>query len=201
MYFTQQRDVFRSGLAAEIGVYAYSVWNAIKSHSDFNTGDSYPGIRRLCRLTGICDQTVQSSLKVLQEFHLLRVKKRGRKPNHYVARERMDVRVGDRVICTVVIDYIPAQMRDRVAKLKEAAKGEIDCADVWAQVDLIPGKGMKLDEETGTFMSEIRADDVPHQISQTGASVRLQSPAEAKRSLKELADELRVKTRVPVPKK
>ena len=37
-YHTQQRDMFASGLAAEIGVNAFAVWHAIKSHADFQTG-------------------------------------------------------------------------------------------------------------------------------------------------------------------
>ena len=41
-YITQQRDMFASGLAAQIGVYAYTVWSAIKYHSDFQTGQSWP---------------------------------------------------------------------------------------------------------------------------------------------------------------
>ena len=51
-YYTQQRDMFASGLAAEIGVNAFAVWHAIKSHADFQTGVSWPGIRRLMLLTG-----------------------------------------------------------------------------------------------------------------------------------------------------
>ena len=50
----------------------------------------------------------------------------------------MDVRIGDRVICTVVVDFVPATMRDKLAKLKGAASGEIEAADVWAEVELIP---------------------------------------------------------------
>lgn len=143
-YHTQQRDMFASGLAAEIGVAAYAVWNAIKSHADFNTGDSYPGIRKIATLTGMSVNPVQDAIKKLVEFHLLRVVKQVRKTNHYMARERMDVRVGSKVICTVVVDYIPAQMRGRLAKLKGAASGDMSKEDVWAQVELIPGPGMKL---------------------------------------------------------
>ena len=34
-YYTQQRDMFTSGLAADIGVSAFAVWHAIKWHADF----------------------------------------------------------------------------------------------------------------------------------------------------------------------
>ena len=200
-YHTQQRDMFASGLAAEIGVYAYAVWNAIKSHADFNTGDSYPGIRKLCELTGISDQKVQSSIKDLEAAHLLRVVKRVRRVNHYIARERMDVRVGSKVICTVVVDYIPSQMRARLKKLEAAVGGDMSKEDVWAQVELIPGPGMKMDTSSGTFKSEMRADEIPRQLNHSEAAVMLPSAKEAREQLRLITDHMRVKGRVPAPKK
>jgi hypothetical protein len=200
-YHTQQRDMFASGLAAEIGVYAYAVWNAIKAHSDFNTGDSYPGIRKLCKLTGISDQKVQSSIKDLEAAHLLRVVKKVRKTNHYVARERMDVRVGSKVICTVVVDYIPAQMRVRLAQLKSALAGDLSKEEVWAQVELIPGPGMKLDSSSGTLKSDVRADQIFQQLNHGESAVMLGSREEAREKLKQIADQMRVKVRTPLPEK
>ncbi|MFZ2220488.1 MAG: hypothetical protein WAV85_17660 [Rhodoferax sp.] len=161
---TQQRDIFASGLAAKIGVHAYTVWNAIKAHADFHTGDAYPGIRRLAQITGMGDQKVQSSIKVLAAAHLLRITKKPRKVNHYIARERMDVRVGNRVICTVVVDYVPAMMRERLKKLKAAASGDLAAEDVWAQVEIIPGPGLELNAEAGTFRANIRVDEIPEQL-------------------------------------
>ena len=162
-YYTQQRDIFTSGLAAEIGIAAFTVWHAIKWHADFNTGESYPGIKRIAEITGTAPSTVQIALKVLVEKHLLRIRKAGRK-NIYVARERIDVRVGNRVIATVVVDFVPDQMRERLAKLKAAGAGDIDAGDVWAQVDLLPGPGMVLDKKTGMFSGSMRADEVPEQM-------------------------------------
>lgn len=188
-FHTQQRDMFVSGLAAEIGVYAYAVWNAIKSHADFNTGGSWPGIRRLCKLTGISDQKVQESINALQVFHLLRVTKKLGKANYYIARERMDVRVGKRVICTVVVDYIPSQMRERLVRLKAAAKGELDKEDIWAQVELIPGADMRLDEKSGTFKTEMRADEIPEQIAPPARV------AEARMRVKQLTEYMRANSR------
>ena len=108
-------------------------------------------------------------------------KKRGQK-NVYVARERMDVRVGERVICTVVIDFVPSEMREKLAKLKAAGKGDFQSQDVWAQVDLIPAAGMKLDAAKGIFTSVMRVDEVPTQL-----------PAhEAREALKSIADQMRL---------
>lgn len=183
-YHTQQRDMFSSGLAAEIGVHAFAVWHAIKSHADFQTGVAWPSIRRIVQLTGCADKTVQAAIKTLVSSHLLRVSKKGQR-NLYVARERMDVRVGDRVICTVVIDFVPAEMREKLAKLKAAGKGIDAAQDVWAQVDLIPGAGMKLDASKGIFRSVMRADEVPTQL-----------PAhEAREALKTIASQMRIGVR------
>lgn len=37
-FTTAQRDMFESGLVAEIGANAFAVWMALKHHADFNTG-------------------------------------------------------------------------------------------------------------------------------------------------------------------
>ena len=186
-YYTQQRDMFTSGLAADIGVSAFAVWHAIKWHADFNTGESYPGIRRLCTLTGLADQTVQNAIKKLVASHLLRIRKVGQK-NVYVARERIDVRVGSRVISTIVVDFIPDQMRERLAKLKASGNGDMSADDVWAQVDVIPGPGMVLDKKTGTFSGSMRADEVPDQLPPHAT----QTVADAKNALKQMADQMRI---------
>lgn len=188
-YTTQQRDMFTSGLVAQIGPSAFVTWGAIKWHADFNTGEAYPGIRRLAEITGMSTPTVQTALKVLVENHLLRIRKRGQK-NVYVARERLDVRVGDRVICTVVVDFVPAEMRERLELLKRAGDGGLTAADVWAQVDLIPGPGMKLDAAAGTFSGTMRADEIPEQVPASPATPK-KSVSDAKAALKQLADQMR----------
>lgn len=192
-YHTQQRSMFASGLAAEIGVHAFAVWHAIKSHADFQTGVAWPGIRRLCELTGASDKTVQAAIKTLVAAHLLRVTKRGQK-NLYVARERMDVRIGDRVICTIVVDFVPATMRDKLAKLKGAASGETENEDVWAQVELIPGPSLELDAKKGTFKTVLKADEIP-EIEKISPSQSSSSVAEDRKKLKELAREFKMKSK------
>ena len=139
-YHTQQRDMFSSGLAAEIGVHAFAVWHAIKSHADFQTGVAWPSIRRIVELTGCADKTVQAAIKTLVAAHLLRVSKKGQR-NIYVARERMDVRVGDRVICTVVIDFVPKSVEERPwgpPPSQWMSREEVDAS--MAEAGLVPRK-------------------------------------------------------------
>lgn len=159
-FITHQRDMYNSGLIARIGGAAFVVWGALKAHADFETGESWPGIRRLVEQTGYSSPTVQEAIKRLEEEYMLRVNRLGKK-NIYVPRERLDIRVGERIICTVVIDYVPLSMRERLAKLKAAAMaGDMRNEDVWAGVELIPGPGMIFDQTTGTFKSKMIADEV-----------------------------------------
>lgn len=195
-YLTQQRDMFASGLMAQIGVNAYAVWCAIKYHSDFQTGESWPGIRHLCQLVGVADKTVQKAIKTLEAAHLLRVKRKGRR-NIYIARERMDVRVGDRVICSIAVDYIPAQMRQRLAALRGATSGEIEAADVWTEVEIIPAPGFEHDQKTGTYKGKLRADEVPDQSDLALA----QSVHDAREKLKLMRSEMAIETAAKVRKK
>lgn len=183
-YLTHQRGMFTSGLAAQIKADAYMVWAAIKTHSDFETGECWPGIRQLMEITGMGTDQVQRAIKKLEESHLLRVNRgSGKRPNVYVPRERLDVRVGSRIICTIVIDYVPLTMRERLAKLKAAAMaGDLSDKDVWADVELIPGPGMVLDAEKGTFGTTMRADEVTAPtVSVTAARDRLRDIAEEMR--------------------
>lgn len=191
-YQTQQRDMFTSGLAASIGTNAFSVWHAIKSHANYETGKCWPGIRRLMELTGIASASVQGAIKSLEQAHLLRVTRLGKR-NIYVARERMDVRIGSRVICTVVVDYVPNTMRERLAKLKAAAiTGDMSSEDVWADVDIIPGPCMVYDKTSGSFRGRMKADEVPQVAFDGKSTVALE-----REKLREITNEVRKK----MPKK
>ena len=109
-FATYQSDLFESGLVAQIGVNSFAIWSAIKAHSDYSTGVSWPSIRRLMELTGLASATVQKALRSLEEHRLLRSEVKGQR-RFYLARERLDIRLGQRVICTIVVDYVPAKLR------------------------------------------------------------------------------------------
>lgn len=162
---TLQRDLFASGLAAKIGMNAFGVWLAIKSHADFNTGQAWPGMRRLAELTGMSLGSVSNSVRVLVDSKLLRVlvkaKGKSRRGSTYVARERMDVRLGDRVLCTIVIDYIPATLRDKLRSIDMALKTGKPADDLWAECEIIPGDGFTWHPETRSLRALVPAKDVP----------------------------------------
>ena len=66
-FTTEQRDLFASGIVAEIGVNAYAVWSAIKFYADYNTGHAWPGMRTIGEKLGISKDTVQRAIESLQK--------------------------------------------------------------------------------------------------------------------------------------
>lgn len=154
---TMQRDLFSSGMAAQIGMSAFGLWQAIKSHADHFTGESFAGMRRLGELTGMSVGTVQASVKILEEAKLLRVTKqgKGKRGNLYVARERLDVRLGSRVLCTIVIDYVPHKMRHTLAEVADAFQGGQQAPESLAECEIIPGEGFLWDGEKKALRAAI----------------------------------------------
>lgn len=160
---TFQRDMFESGLVSEIGANCFVIWIAIKTHADFNTGTAWPSIRRIAAITGLADKTVQKALKELQEAHLLKIVKTGnqRQSTKYVARERLDVRLGNRLLCRIVMDYVPAKIKATMHSIQETLKSGERNPDAFSQVEIIPGDGFVWNAETGTLQAEIPIRDIP----------------------------------------
>lgn len=159
---TEQRDMFASGIVAEIGVNAYAVWSAIKYHADFQTGEAWPGMRRLGELVGLSKSAVDRAVDALEAAKLLRVVKSSnkRRGQTYVARERMAVRIGSRVLCTIVIDYVPAKMRGTLDKIEKALEGKAG-SEAFADVEIIPGDGFLWDATENVLRGRIEAREVP----------------------------------------
>lgn len=161
---TQQRDMFTSGIVGEIGSNAYTVWSVIKCYADFKTGEAFPGMREIGAKINLGKSTVQRAVEVLQAAHLLRIvadAKFKRKGQTYIARERLAVRLGGRVICFIVVDYVPANLRGQLSRINQALKtGEKD-KDAWAEIEIIPGEGFVWDEKSKTLKASIKASSIP----------------------------------------
>mgnify|MGYP003376437864 CR=1 FL=1 len=188
---TYQADLFESGLVAQIGPNSFAVWAAIKAHADFQSGVSWPSIRRLMELTGLASATVQKCLATLEAAHLLRSEVKGRR-RYYVARERLDVSIGPQVLCTIVVDYVPASMRDTIKRVKEALAGTDD-PEVFAVVEILPGPGFLWDAERKVLRASIAVKHIPEPapvpISEVGERI-------ARRALEALTDKSKPKTDV-----
>lgn len=179
-FTTEQRDLFSSGMVAEIGVNAYAVWQAIKFYADFKTGEAFPGMRTLGQKLGLSQPTVQRAVKVLEAAKLVRVTKSHskRRGQTYVARERLRVTLGSRILCTIIVDYVPNTLRQRLNRIEQAlATGEGD-REAFAEVEIIPGPGFTWDEKAGVIRGQVAAREIPpdrdnidEQHRQLGAAV------------------------------
>ena len=72
-FTTEQRDLFASGIVAEIGVNAYAVWSAIKFYADYNTGHAWPGMRKLGEKLGLSAMTVKRAIDQLETAKMVRI--------------------------------------------------------------------------------------------------------------------------------
>lgn len=163
---TLQRDLFASGLAAEIGPNAFVTWLAIKNHADFESGLAWPGMRRLSVLTGLPLSSVSKAVQRLLSHHLVRVvapsRGKSRRGQTYLACERLDVRLGDRVLCTIVLDYVPAKLRGQVARIDQALRTEDGVKEVMAACTILPGPGFTWDAGSGALRASLPARELPH---------------------------------------
>lgn len=159
---TEQRDLFSSGIVAEIGVNAYAVWSAIKYHADYATGQAWPGMRRLGELVGLSKSSVDRAVGVLVDARMLRVLKPGgrRRGQTYIARERMAVRIGEIVLCTIVVDYVPSRLRGQLDRIESALAGADD-PDAFAEVEIIPGEGFAWDATAHVLRGRVEAKALP----------------------------------------
>lgn len=165
---TFQRDMFESGLVSEIGANCFVIWIAIKTHADFNTGTAWPSIRRIASITGLSDKTVQKALKDLQTHHLLKVVKTGnqRQSTRYVARERLDVKLGNMLLCRIVMDYVPAKIRGTMNTIQQTLKTGERNPDAFTEVEIIPGNGFIWNAQTGTLQSQIPIKELPARVQE-----------------------------------
>lgn len=162
-FTTEQRDLFASGLVAEIGVNAYAVWQAIKYYADYRTGEAFPGMRTIATKLGLSQPTVHRAVKGLEAARLLRVTKAHtkRRGQTYIARERLRVTLGQTVLCTIVVDYVPNTLRQRLSRIEQSLiTGEPD-PEAFAEVEIIPGDGFVWDAEAGVLRGRVAAKEIP----------------------------------------
>ena len=104
-------------------------------------------MRRLGELVGLSKSAVDRAVDVLEANNMLRVAKKEKgRGQIYVARERMSVRIGSRVICTIVMDYVPSKLRSQLEALEKELESPGKHPEAFANVEIIPGEGFVWDE-------------------------------------------------------
>jgi hypothetical protein len=195
-YLTMQRDLFTGGLIGKIGPHAFVIWTAIKSHADFESGFAWPSVRRLAEMTGMGNASVMRAIGVLEAEHMLRKAavgwpstpaKGGRGRAHtYIACERIDVRMGSMVLCTIVVDYVPHRLAERLEAIQGAFKNpKAKGADaLLAQVRIIPADGFVWDAEARALVKQIPLTEVAEaQVVPALPALRKGPPPEIRKKL------------------
>jgi DNA-binding transcriptional ArsR family regulator len=117
-WFHLFHTMFSNGDVAKLGASAFTLYCAIKAHTSFKTGESFPSHKRLIELTGLSDSTVKRTLAELTEAGYVSVEKRGRK-NFYKLREKVLIQDGHgRPAAVATWDYLPASVQAAVADLQ-----------------------------------------------------------------------------------
>lgn len=162
MFCSYQSDLFYSGMASKLGSNAFFVYAAIKTHVDLNTGECWPSIRHLMEKTGLAKATIQKAVTALETHSMLRVKRgTNRKPNRYVARERLEIKFGAVQICTIVIDYVPTTLKNKLEIVKRGVKtGKFD-ESFAAEAEIIPAEGFVWDSATRKLVSRLEIKEAP----------------------------------------
>lgn len=118
--------MFNQGTVAEVGAYAFTVYCAIKAHTDFNTGAAFPSQKLLAQQTGFSERQIIKSLQVLEKHGLLE-KNREQTRNVYRLRERLVI--DSKTVATW--DYLPATLKKARQELKNfALTGELKDAKI-----------------------------------------------------------------------
>ena len=89
-WFHVVRSMILRGTLREMGDTAWTVYCIIKAHTNFDTGNSDPGIVRIANLLGKSTDTVERALKKLIQLDIVTVEKRG-KSNRYTLKESIPI--------------------------------------------------------------------------------------------------------------
>ena len=166
-FSTTLTDIFENGMVAHIGPAAFTILQAIKAYADYNTGIAWPGMRAIGEKVGMSKTTVQRAIVILEKNHLLRVEKgkKIRSTNRYVARECVQLKLGNLQLCTIVIDYVPAKLKARLANVRLAfEKGESN-PELLANVEIIVADGFVFDAKSNSFRSKVVIEEVKKEVS------------------------------------
>ena len=120
-------------------------------------------MRRIGEKLGLSAATVKRAIDQLEASHMVRIvaSSTRRKGQTYVARERMCIRLGKRVLCTIVIDYVPGSLRGKINRLENALMTGEDDPEAFAEVEIIPGEGFDWDEKSRTLRGKVAAKEIP----------------------------------------
>jgi DNA-binding transcriptional ArsR family regulator len=123
--------MFDSGDVAKMGPHTFTVYAAIKAHTNFTTGRAFPEIATLMEKTGISRSEVLRALKRLEAAGYILKERRGRR-NVYTLREKVEIQDEEgRPAAVATWDYLPSTVREAQAELRKLVMtGDFDGARI-----------------------------------------------------------------------
>jgi DNA-binding transcriptional MocR family regulator len=113
------RSMFGGGDVAKMGPGAYTVYSAIKYHTNFNTGQAFPSLETIAELSGVSRRKVVDELKVLEDLGYITKARKGPRSSVYTLREKVGIQdTHGRPVAAASWDYLPAGVQRAVADLK-----------------------------------------------------------------------------------
>jgi len=73
----------------------------------------------------------------------------------------MAVRIGSRVICTIVMDYVPSKLASKLSAIEQALDSPSSAPEAFADVEIIPGEGFVWDESKKRLQGRLKASEMP----------------------------------------
>lgn len=121
-WFHIVRGMIYRGLLRDMTPMGWAVYCVLKAHTDLESGQSRPSIKRIADLIGVSHDTIQRTMKHLIEMDIVRVEKRG-KSNEYHLKEQMAMttRTGE-LFGVAERTYAPNYFQDFVKQLKAFAE-------------------------------------------------------------------------------
>jgi hypothetical protein len=118
-WFHMFHQLIQGGDLAKMGPYAFAVYAVIKSHVNFETGESFPSVEVISEKSGVSTAQVKRALGVLVELgYLLRGPKVGRH-NNYTVREKLQITdATGSAVDTASWDYMPPAVGAAIRDLR-----------------------------------------------------------------------------------
>ena len=110
------KSMIECGDVAKIGPHGFTVYAVIKAHTNYYTGECFPGIDTISQKSGVSQAQVKRELIKLEENGYIVKTKRGRN-NNYTLREKLPVgKEGRSAVASW--DYVPRLVKHAVEHVK-----------------------------------------------------------------------------------
>jgi len=130
-WFHVFKAMIDSGDVAKLGPFAVSTYLIIKAHTNFSTGQAFPGIELIAEKSGISERKVKECLHTLEDHGYIVRTKKGRR-NLYTLREKIQIKDEQgRPTAVATFDYLPDLVKKARADIHDVLiTGDLGAAKI-----------------------------------------------------------------------